>query len=355
MSSSCSAPEALWRLPLALLVGSLLVACSAALGIRGWLDAPLNLRESVVVEIPEGGNLTRFVAGLHDRGVLMHPAVLRLQARFDGVANRVRAGEYQLDPGLTSRQLLAKLLAGEVVQYAITVVEGTTTSGMLDLLRVQPKLQKTLLPGAPSSLMAELSLQFPGADSPEGLFFPDTYHFQLGMSDRDLLLQAHRRMRDILEAEWAMRSPDVPYGNPYEALIMASLIERETGRGDERAAIAGVFVRRLQSGMLLQTDPSVIYGLGQEFDGNLTRAHLRQPGPYNTYMNRGLPPTPIALPGRAAIHAALHPASGDALYFVARGDGSHQFSATLGEHNRAVRQFQRSRSQPTAAPKQDPP
>ena len=354
MSSSFSAPEGFWRLPLALLLGGLLVAYSAALGIRGWLDAPLNLRHSIVIEIPEGGNLTRFVSSLHDRGVLMHPVVLRLQARFDGVANRVRAGEYQLDPGLTSRQLLAKLISGEVVQYAVTVVEGTTTAGMLDLLRVQPKLQRTLLPGASSSLMAELSLQVPGAGSSEGLFFPDTYHFHLGMSDRDLLLLAHRRMHDILEAEWAMRSPDVPYRNSYEALIMASLIERETGRGDERSAIAGVFVRRLQSGMLLQTDPSVIYGLGQEFDGNLTRAHLRQPGPYNTYINSGLPPTPIALPGRAAIHAALHPASGDALYFVARGDGSHQFSATLDAHNRAVRQFQRSRRQHTAAPRQEP-
>ncbi len=354
MSSSSSAPEGLWRLPLALVLGCLLLAYSAVLGIRGWLDAPLNLREAVVMEIPEGGNLTRFVSSLHDRGVLMHPVVLRLQARLDGVANRVRAGEYQLDPGLTARQLLAKLISGEVVQYAITVVEGTTTAAMLDILRVQPKLQKTLRPGASSSLIQELSLQAPVAGSPEGLFFPDTYHFHLGMSDRDLLLLAHRRMHEILEAEWAMRAPDLPYRNSYEALIMASLIERETGRGEERPAIAGVFVRRLQAGMLLQTDPSVIYGLGQEFDGNLTRAHLRQPGPYNTYINSGLPPTPIALPGRAAIHAALHPASGDALYFVARGDGSHQFSATLDAHNRAVRQFQRGRRQRTADPVQEP-
>ncbi len=354
MSSSSSAPEGLWRLPLALVLGCLLLAYSAVLGIRGWLDAPLNLREAVVMEIPEGGNLTRFVSSLHDRGVLMHPFVLRLQARLDGVANRVRAGEYQLDPGLTARQLLAKLISGEVVQYAITVVEGTTTAAMLDILRVQPKLQKTLRPGASSSLIQELSLQAPVAGSPEGLFFPDTYHFHLGMSDRDLLLLAHRRMHEILEAEWAMRAPDLPYRNSYEALIMASLIERETGRGEERPAIAGVFVRRLQAGMLLQTDPSVIYGLGQEFDGNLTRAHLRQPGPYNTYINSGLPPTPIALPGRAAIHAALHPASGDALYFVARGDGSHQFSAPLDAHNRAVRQFQRGRRQRTADPVQEP-
>jgi UPF0755 protein len=177
-------------------------------------------------------------------------------------------------------------------------------------------------------------------EHPEGRFFPDTYHFQRGMTDVAFLQRAYATMERRLQHEWDQRQPDLPYASPYEALIMASIVEKETAVAAERPEVAGVFVRRLQRGMPLQTDPTVIYGLGEDFDGNLRRVHLRQDTPYNTYVRAGLPPSPIALPGAAAIHAALHPAPGDALYFVARGDGTHAFSASLGEHNKAVEAFQ---------------
>jgi UPF0755 protein len=304
-----------------------------------WMDRPMTLQTTLQVAIPEGGNLTQLVNELRGLGVLRHPNWLRLHARLSGAANRVRAGEYQLQPGITPRQLLRKLLAGDVVVYSVTLVEGMTVEQVLLRLWEQPKLRRTLADVNAANLLSELQIQT-GFASAEGAFFPDTYNYSLGMSDAGILLVAYKRLQAVLEQEWADRAEGLPYESPYEALIMASLVEKETGVGSERPDIAGVFVRRLRLGMLLQTDPTVIYGLGANFSGNLTRAHLRTPGRYNTYMNRGLPPTPIALPGRAAIHAALHPADGDALYFVARGDGSHQFSNTLSEHNAAVRKYQ---------------
>lgn len=335
-----SPPESPWRWVLAVVAGLIVVTSAAWLGTRSWLAAPLNLREPVVVELPEGGNLTRFLSDLSRQGIVLHPAALRLHARLSGVANRVRAGEYRLEPGLTARGLLQKLLDGDVVEYALTVVEGSTLQQMLGVLHGEPKLRRTLAGSDARTLAGTLSLEIGDAPSAEGYFFPDTYHYHLGMDDSDVLRIAHRRMVSILEEEWQGRAPDLPYRTPHEALVMASLVERETGQAAERARIAGVFVRRLRLGMRLQTDPAVIYGIGAAFDGNLTREHLRTPGPYNTYLNTGLPPTPIALPGREAIRAALHPADGDELYFVSRGDGSHVFSATLEAHNRAVRRYQ---------------
>lgn len=343
-----SAPESAWRWLLASVAGIAVVAAAAWLGTRHWLDAPLQLRESVVVELPEGGNLTRFLADLEARGIVLHPAVLRLHARRTGVANRVRAGEYRLEPGLSPRGLLQKLLDGDVVEYSLTVVEGSTLRQMLAILHGEAKLRRTLAAADAETLAATIGIDTGDAPSAEGLFFPDTYHYHLGMDDADVLRIAHRRMMSILDAEWQARAPDLPYRNAYEALVMASLVERETGQADERERIAGVFVRRLRLGMRLQTDPAVIYGVGDAFDGDLKRVHLRTPGPYNTYLNTGLPPTPIALPGRDAIRAALNPADGEELYFVARGDGSHVFSVTLGEHNRAVRRYQLGKRQETA-------
>lgn len=337
---NASSPEPRGRWLFAALAGSLAVSAAAWLGIRHWLDTPLPLRESVVVELPEGGNLTRFLADLRVRGIVLHPAVLRLHARQSGVADRVRAGEYRLEPGLSPRGLLRKLVEGDVVEYALTVVEGSTLQQMLTILHAQPKLRRTLDASDMPSLRTILNTESGERSSAEGLFFPDTYHYHRGMDDADLLRIAHRRMMSILEEEWRGRAPSLPYRDAYEALVMASLVERETGQADERARIAGVFVRRLRLGMRLQTDPAVIYGVGDAFDGDLTREHLRTPGPYNTYLNTGLPPTPIALPGREAIRAALNPADGEELYFVARGDGSHVFSVTLDEHNRAVRRYQ---------------
>ena len=330
------------RLLLALALGCVMVTAALALGFRNWIDAPLNLSRSEAVELPQGGNLRGLLSDLESRGILMHPFLLRCYLRIEGNANKVRAGEYRLEPGITARGLIAKLLSGDVVEYAVTVVEGTTVASMLAEFHAQPKLRRTLDSADHALLRPLLDETFGGRPTPEGLFFPDTYHFHLGMSDRDLLLLSHKRLVRVLDEEWSKRAEGLPYKDAYEALVMASLVERETGKASERATISGVFVRRLQKGMLLQTDPAVIYGLGDAFDGNLTRAHLRSPSPYNTYLNPGLPPTPIALPGRAAIHAALNPAAGEALYFVARGDGSHHFSATLAEHNRAVQKYQRA-------------
>jgi UPF0755 protein len=334
-----------WRAEAVLRVLGAAAACTLLIALLGWkivnrwLDEPLAIDAPVLAEIPEGGNLTGFLDELSERGVLAHPNWLRAQARISGVADRVRAGEYLIEPGTTPRALLKKLSAGDVVVYVVTLVEGMTVEQVLARLHQQPKL-KRMLPGASAdSLPVELGM---GGEwkSAEGAFFPDTYQYSLGMSDADVLRASNRALERVLAQEWEGRDPDTPYATPYEALIMASLVEKETGVAAERRDIAGVFVRRLAQGMLLQTDPAVIYGLGQEFGGNLTREHLRAPGAYNTYMNPGLPPSPIAIPGRDSINAALHPAEGSALYFVARGDGSHEFSATLEQHNRAVRRYQ---------------
>ncbi|MBK6286597.1 MAG: endolytic transglycosylase MltG [Pseudomonadales bacterium] len=324
--------------PAALAAGvlSLFIACQALLY---WLDKPRHFDAPELVELRAGTNLTVFLDDLGERGILPHPDWLRYYARLIGVADAVRAGEYLLEPGITPRGILQKLIKGEVVLYSVTIIEGTTVRQMLAQLHAQRNLQVLIDPAEPDAL-----LQLLGADkelkSAEGVFFPDTYQFHAGMSDLDILKMSHQRMQQILEEEWQMRVDNLPYANSYEALVMASLVEKETGLASERPDIAGVFVRRLQRGMLLQTDPAVIYGVGSEFTGNLTRVHLQTPGPYNTYLNPGLPPSPIALPGRAAITAALHPAGGDTLYFVARGDGSHEFSTTLDAHNAAVRKFQ---------------
>ncbi|MCV6604581.1 MAG: endolytic transglycosylase MltG, partial [Porticoccaceae bacterium] len=266
-------------------------------------------------------------------GVLVYA---RLAALTD-----IQAGDYQLEPGVTPIQLLRQLNSGEVIFHQVTLPEGLTVKQWLQRLRQQPHLKSDLSD-------AEL-VEFIGGntndntnDSPEGWLFPDSYRYHRGDSIEQILKQANRAMVGTLEKLWPERDIGLPYQSPYEALIMASIIEKETGVAWERPQIAGVFVRRLQKGMRLQTDPTVIYGLGERYKGNLTRTHLREKTPYNTYVIKGLPPTPIANPGAEAIHAALHPADSSALYFVAKGDGSHYFSATLKEHEQAVEKYQRS-------------
>jgi UPF0755 protein len=236
--------------------------------------------------------------------------------------------------------MLALWRRGEVVQYNLTLVEGWSFRQVREALVRESKLDLTLSELDDEQLMARLGQ--PGVN-PEGRFFPDTYRFVRGMTDLDLLKQAYARLELVLAEEWAARADELPYKEPYDALIMASMIEKETGVSEERGAIAGVFIRRLRIGMRLQTDPTVIYGLGERYKGRLTRAHLREVTPYNTYQIDGMPPTPIALVGREAIHAALHPVAGRSLYFVARGDGSHVFSNSLEAHNRAVREYQLNR------------
>jgi len=332
---------ALRRASLAL---GLLLAAFAALAWWAWddmqrnLETPISLAEPELFEIAPGTSITKIANAFAARGWLRHPLYLRVDATQAGLASRIQAGWYELRPGDTPRSLVARFVAGDVKTYAVTFVEGSTVQALLAQTAALPGLVHELKGASPERVMEAIG----GAEQPaEGWLFPATYYYRHATSDRELLARAHRKMIEVLQKHWEARDRDLPYASPYEALVMASIVEKETGRADERSTIAGVFVRRLQQGMRLQTDPTVIYGLGDAFDGNLRRADLQRDTPYNTYQRAGLPPTPICVPGEAAIAAALRPAPGDVLYFVARGDGSHVFSATLDAHNAAVREHQR--------------
>ncbi len=326
----------------------LLLVLGSFLGGWAWMEwrsfheTPLEIgEEALLFTVTPGESMNSVARRLAGQGVIGDASVLSWIARFKGLASRIQAGEYLISPGMTASELLDRLVSGEVTRYSLTLVEGWNFAQTLAAIHRNPVLRHTLKGLENEAIMARLG--YSGVH-PEGRFFPDTYHFSRGMSDREILQRAYRKMEQVLREEWESRAEGLPYRNPYEALIMASIIEKETGLAQERGAIAGVFVRRLQKGMLLQTDPTIIYGLGAKFDGNLRRIHLNdERNPYNTYRHKGLPPTPIAMPGREAIHAALHPEEGTALYFVARGDGSHYFSDTLEEHNRAVRKYQLKR------------
>ena len=301
------------------------------------LDQPVGKAAAdYLLDVPAGQSLGELTAELARDGILARPRVLRLYARWQNLDQRIQAGEYLLDPQLTPRTILDKLVAGDVRLYSLTVVEGWTVRELLAAVSAHPVLQSTLDTDDPELLPALLGLDLEHA---EGWFFPDTYRFARGTRDADILLQAHALMTEKLDSAWADRAPGLPLDDPYAALTLASIVERETALDSERRRVAGVFIRRLNRGMRLQTDPTVIYGLGTGFDGNLRRRDLRKDTPYNTYTRSGLPPTPIALPGEASIRAVLDPElDDDALYFVATGlpDGSHTFSATLEEHNAAV-------------------
>jgi UPF0755 protein len=325
------------------------IVCAGTIAaVAGWywndmqanLDQPIVLRsESELFEIKRGSTLSELASRLAQAGWVKHPLYLRFEARRLGIGGRIQAGLYEIPDAATPRDLLRKFVAGDVKTFTITFIEGTTFSEMRAVLARHPHLEQSLKGRTVTDILAGLA---PGLDHPEGWFFPSTYRFSAGQSDADILRRAHTRLVEILDRHWHERMPDLPYAERTDALIMASIIEKETGRSDERAMIAGVFVRRLQKGMKLQTDPTVIYGLGETFDGNLRRIDLQTDTPYNTYTRPGLPPTPIAMPGEASIRAALHPTAGDTLYFVGKGDGSHAFSRTLAEHNAAVRRYQLS-------------
>ncbi len=308
-----------------------------------WLDAesamdcPITQESPVIFELERGATIKTVASSFATRGWIKRAAYLEFEARWQRQATRVQAGAYEILPGETPRQLLQKFVEGRVKLYEVTFAEGIRAQDLLARLGELPGLKRELAGVPPASLMAALKLE---EGAPEGWFFPSTYFYRHNSSDRDLLMRSHRQLQELLDKEWAVRDARLPYKDPVEALIMASIIERESAIASERPLIAGVFVRRLRQGMRLQTDPTVIYGLGSSFDGNLRRADLERDTPYNTYTRAGLPPTPICLPGAEAIRAALHPADGDALYFVARGDGSHVFSATLSAHTAAVREFQ---------------
>jgi UPF0755 protein len=325
------------RVRIALLVILAVVAWS---GLRqyeaAWLATPLPaLRQPVVYQLPAGASLTTVAATLAEAGWLDRPRVWVWYAKWTGAATRIKAGEYLLQPGTTPAALLHRFVTGTVLMHTLTIPEGWTFKQALATIQANPVVAVEFRGLSQDQVMKRLGL---AGRHPEGLFFPDTYRFPRGTTDRELLQQARARLEEELASAWKKRRPELPFRTPYEALKLASLVEKETGAPDERPLIAGVFVNRLRIGMRLQTDPSVIYGIGESFDGNLRRRDLQADTPYNSYTRAGLPPTPIALVGRAALEAAVRPAATEALYFVAtgKGDGRHYFAASLVAHNSNV-------------------
>lgn len=303
------------------------------------LDSPIKIKttNSFIYTIKPGSNLKIVSKDLTQLGILEQPYYFMLEGRLQGSELRIKAGEYLLYPGTTQRQLLEQFEVGKVVQHSLALIEGWSYKQIMHAVSNNEVLIKTLAGIDSKTVMSALG--YPEVH-PEGRFFPDTYHFPTGTTDIEFLHRAYTKMTRVLQEEWQQKEEGLPYKTSDEALIMASIIEKETAVANERAAIAGVFVRRLRKGMKLQTDPTVIYAMGEDYHGNIRRKDLKIDSPYNTYFYTGLPPTPIALPGVEAIHAALHPAVGETLYFVAKDDGTHYFSKTLREHNRAVAKYQ---------------
>ena len=318
----------------AVLTATVIVALVIYL-VYAW-SAGLDTNDKIYT-VKRGTTLKTFVRKLHQDNVVPDQYSMLLLAYLRGQHRSLKAGEYRFDPGVSQKQILDQVVAGRAVQYALLIPEGWNFHDLMNAINSAEKLEHTLKGIAPETIMARLGKE---GTHYEGRFYPDTYYYAAGSSDLQLLKLAYERMEANLASEWQHRREGLPYETPYEALIMASIVEKETGVAAERPLIAGVFVNRLRRGMRLQTDPTVIYGIGQKFDGNLRRNDLRRDTPYNTYTRKGLPPTPIAMPGGDAIHAALHPADTKHLYFVSRGDGSHYFSETLEEHNQAVTRYQ---------------
>ena len=338
-------------------LGLLLLAGLAVNGVYRYLNTPMSISGSgFAYQLHKGSSLSQVGIDLSAAGALQHRQWLKAYSRLSGRGAQIEAGDYWLEPGLTPMGLIGKLEQGDVRVFQLALIEGWNLNQVLAQLHSTEGLLTTLPTDAAmlTSEMLGLDNRFP---SLEGLFFPDTYRYHTGTTDREILVQAYQRMQEVLNQQWSSRAEGLPYTDAYQALIMASLIERETGVAYERAAIAGVFVRRFNAGMRLQTDPAVIYGLGSFYNGNLQRRHLRDSSNrFNTYRHHGLTPTPIALAGREAIYAALHPAEGQSLYFVAKGDGTHYFSETLKAHQKAVRKYQieQRRKDYSSAPGSDP-
>lgn len=316
----------------------LLVAIGVAAAF--WARTPILAagQAPIPFTIQLGSSLSSSAQQLADAGAPLNPTMLVFLARLTGKSTRIKAGSYELKPGVTPQKLLQQLERGEFAQEALVIIEGWTFKQMRQALAQHPALKHDTATLSDSELLAKITTDY---SVPEGLFSPDTYLFAKGVSDLQVYRQAYALQQKRLGEAWAGREAGLPYKTPYEALIMASIVEKETGQEAERDLIAGVFINRLKVGMLLQTDPTVIYGMGERYQGNIRKRDLETDTPYNTYTRRGMPPTPIALPGAASLAAALHPAKTDALYFVARGDGSSHFSTNLGEHNSAVNKYQR--------------
>jgi len=320
------------------------LAFVAILAATGWLAyfaaTPVSLAQtSQELEIKHGSSLRSVARQLADENLVVEPWSFELLVRLLGKANEIKAGNYLLEGEITPYRLFLKLTRGDVTQSQVVFIEGWTFRQMRKALDDHPAIRHATLNLSEQEVLRQLEVE----GSAEGLFFPDTYYFSSGMSDLSILKRAYRIMQTRLNEAWSGRASDLPYATPYQALTMASIIEKETGQAGERPMIASVFINRLRIGMRLQTDPTVIYGLGETYDGNLHKRDLLGDTPYNTYTRSGLPPTPIAMPGWESIQAALHPAKSSALYFVAKGNGTHYFSGSLTEHNRAVSRYQLNR------------
>lgn len=319
------------------LVGSLFAGW-LMMSYQQFTDRPMNTADrEVYFKVEAGSSVKKIAQNLQRQGLIDNGHFFVWMARLRGQTGRIQVGEYRIEPGMNPETLLTNMVSGKVQQYTLTIIEGWNFRQMMAAIGENPYLQHTLVKLTPKQIMARIGHE---GMHHEGRFFPDTYAFPRGTTDTEVLKLAYRAMEQRLEEEWQGREKGLPYETPYEALVMASIVEKETGKVEEREQIAGVFVRRLHKGMRLQTDPTVIYGMGQAYDGNIRAGDLRKDTPYNTYTRSGLPPTPIAMPGVEAIHAALHPDKGDALYFVSRGDGSHHFSSSYEEHECAVVKYQ---------------
>lgn len=312
----------------------------AAGGMAFWSSQPIIGPEEQPIEfaIESGSSVKSSIRQIANAGVPVNSLLLEVLARITGKTARLKAGHYELKPGTTPLALIDQLVRGEFAQEALVIIEGWTFKQMRQAIADHPALRHDTIGLSDKELLVKITTEY---KQPEGLFFPDTYLFAKGASDLQVYRQAHALMLDRLEKSWAHRNTSLPYKTPYEALIMASIIEKETGQKSERNMIAAVFVNRLKRGMLLQTDPTVIYGMGDSFQGNIRKRDLEKDTPYNTYTRSGLPPTPIALPGAESLAAALNPANSDVLYFVSKGNGSSHFSNNLADHNRAVDKYQR--------------
>jgi len=331
----------LWLIALLMVVGGV---AYGAYDFNRFAATPMHVTaQGDSIDIARGTGFRNIVVELQQRGLSdANGLYWRLLAEQMRVAGKLHAGEYAIDAGMTPRQLLTNMAAGRVMRRNFTIVDGWTFAELRQSLAKADKLGHESAALDDATLMQKIGAS---GEAPEGRFLPETYAYVKGDSDLDILKRAHGAMSKMLDSLWPLRDKDLPLATPYDALILASIVEKETGRADERPRIAGVFVRRLESHMMLQTDPSVIYGMGAQYAGNIHKSDLTTDTAYNTYTRAGLPPTPIALPGRPALEAALHPAAGNDLYFVARGDGGHVFASTLEAHNRNVDCYQRKHCQ----------
>ena len=323
-----------------LIVTGVIVSVAAVGGFQWWAGQPITSGGATIpFAIAPGSGVAGATQQMASAGVPINGFLFGVLARLTGKASQIKAGSYELKPETTPRRLITQLVRGEFAQESLTIIEGWTFRQMRQAVDAAPNLRHETAKLSDKELLEKVA---PDYKAPEGLFFPDTYLFAKNSSDLQIYRQAHEMMIKRLKAAWEKREANLPYKDPYQALIMASLVEKETGQKSERSMIAGVFVNRLKTGMLLQTDPTVIYGMGDKYDGKIRKKDLETDTPYNTYTRAGLPPTPIALPGVESLAAALAPAKTEALYFVSRGDGTSHFSVNLNEHNKAVNQFQRA-------------